>query len=197
MSSNHIEVPIFPLPTVLYPDGPLPLRIFEPRYLDMVGRCMKEDRGFGVIAIREESESGEGASDIFEIGTMARIADWDRLEDGLLGIMAVGESRFLLRSVRHQSDGLGVAEVDFIEPDVSMEVPARFRPLLKLLEGLMASAGHRYHMLDRRFEDAAWVGYRLAEILPLDIEQKQLCLEVTDPVQRLEIIYPLLETKDG
>ena len=86
-----MEVPIFPLNTVLFPGGPLPLRIFEPRYIDMVSHCMKTESPFGVLLIREGSEAGQATT--FDIGTLARITDLYQGSDGLLGVTAIGEQR--------------------------------------------------------------------------------------------------------
>jgi hypothetical protein len=188
-----MEIPLFPLNTVLFPDGILPLKIFEPRYLDMIGRCLRENRGFGVVSIREGGEIGTLAS-VHQIGTLARIDDWFQLEDGLLGIKAVGEGRFLVESVRRQSDGLNVGSVQFIEAETAMSVPERYRGLVVLLQNVMSEMAEQFAGMDRHFEDASWVSCRLAEVLPLSLEQRQLCLEVSDPIQRLEIIAPLLES---
>ena len=116
MQGSHIEIPLFPLRTVLFPGGPLPLRIFETRYLDMIGRCMKDERGFGVLAIRDGTGTGSGAAEVHQVGTLASIVDWYQFDDGLLGITVIGQTRFMLHSVRQQPDGLNVGEVDFMEP---------------------------------------------------------------------------------
>ena len=105
-----MQVPLFPLRTVLYPGGPLPLRIFEPRYVDMIGRCMKTDSPFGVLLIKEGSEDGPATT--YEVGTLARITDWYQGSDGLLGITALGEQRFRLISSRREADGLNVGEIE-------------------------------------------------------------------------------------
>src|SRR5687768_15209514 len=100
-----VVLPLFPLNTVLFPGGPLRLRIFEPRYLDMVSRCMRESSSFGVALITEGKEAG-GTARTTGVGTTARIVDFERLDDGLLGITARGEQRFTIEDVRTQSDGL-------------------------------------------------------------------------------------------
>ena len=191
MSQVAVEIPLFPLNTVLFPDGILPLKIFEPRYLDMIGRCLREERGFGVLTIQEGSETGSAS--FYQVGTMARIDDWFQLEDGLLGIKAVGESRFLVDSTRLQSDGLNLGDVKFLEIETSMPVPDRFRSLVMLLENVMSDMVEQFGHIEKHFESASWVGCRLAEVLPLSLEQRQLCLEICDPIQRLEVISPLLE----
>ena len=188
-----MEIPLFPLNTLLFPDGVLPLKIFEPRYLDMIGRCLREGRGFGVVSIRDGGETGTLTS-VQQVGTMARIDDWFQLEDGLLGIKAVGEGRFLVEAVRRQSDGLNVGAVKFIEAETAMAVPDRFRTLVVLLENVMSEMADQFGTMEKHFEDASWVSCRLAEVLPLSQDQRQLCLEVSDPVQRFEIIAPILES---
>ena len=191
MTDTTVEIPLFPLRTVLFPGGPLPLRIFETRYTDMVGRCLKEDRGFGVVAIRNGEETG--AAEIHQVGTLARIVDWYQFDDGLLGITALGETKFLLRSLRQQDDGLNIGRVDFLEQEVEMPVPDEFQPLLALLQNVLAGLEAQYRYIEKSYEDAGWVGCRLAEVLPLSLEQKQMCLELIDPVQRLEVLTPLVE----
>jgi Lon protease-like protein len=101
-----MQAPLFPLNTVLFPDGPLPLRIFEPRYLDMISGCMKQDKPFGVLLIKDGHEAGPATT--HSVGTLARVTDWYQGSDGLLGITAIGTERFRLQSVEQQSDGLNV-----------------------------------------------------------------------------------------
>ena len=112
-SATHATLPLFPLNTVLFPGGPLRLRIFEPRYLDMVSRCMREDTGFGVALIVAGREAG-GSAQTVEIGTLARIVDFEQLDDGLLGITARGERRFRIVHVHQESDGLNVCHVEWL-----------------------------------------------------------------------------------
>ena len=191
MTDSSVEIPLFPLRTVLFPGGPLPLRIFETRYTDMIGKCLKEDRGFGVIAIRSDEQSD--AAEIHQVGTLARIVDWYQFDDGLLGITALGETKFLLRSLRQQEDGLNLGRVDFLEQEVAMSVPDEFHPLIHLLQNILTGLETHYRYIEKSYEDASWVGCRLAEVLPLSLEQKQMCLELVDPVQRMEVLTPLVE----
>ncbi|MEM9058386.1 MAG: LON peptidase substrate-binding domain-containing protein [Pseudomonadota bacterium] len=185
------ELPLFPLKTVLFPGGPLPLRIFEPRYLDMISDCMRNDHGFGVVLIQTGNETG--ASAIYEIGTVARIVDWHQEPDGLLGITARGGERFSLRSAERQSDGLQVGVVDMLESEPPVKLPERYAMLAHILEGVLDDLDSHYQALEKRFDDASWVGYRLAEVLPVPCEQKQVFLELDDPVERLELLRPILE----
>jgi Lon protease-like protein len=184
------ELPLFPLNTVLFPGGPLPLRIFEPRYLDMVKRCTRDAAPFGVLLIREGEEAGP--ADFHDIGTLARITDFDTLPDGLLGLTCVGEQRFRVYTHSRLSDGLNVGQVEIFDPDAPMPLPAEFAHLAELLERLLPDLGDWYARLERHLDDAHWVGYRLAEILPLTMTSRQFCLELEDPRERLRLLSGVL-----
>ena len=186
-----IEIPLFPLQTVLFPGGPLPLRIFEPRYVDMISRCLKSGIGFGVLLIRSGDETGSAST--HDLGTVATIVDWDQLNDGTLGVVVLGGARFLLRSARRQDDGLRLGVVELLEPEPVASLPERFRDMARLLEGVFEDLGPHYRHVTPDFGDAGWVGCRLAELLPIELEQKQHCLELFDPVGRLEYLEPLLK----
>lgn len=190
-----MEVPLFPLRTVLYPDGPLPLRIFEPRYLDMVSKCLQDSSPFGVLLIKTGSEAGPATT--YDIGTLARIIDWYQGSDGLLGITAIGNERFRLLSSRRQPDGLAIGEIEIIASETTRTLPDEYRPLANILSGVLDDLGRLYETLDKKYDDAGWVGYRFAEILPISPEQKQSCLEANDPVRRLEMMREVLDTVRG
>jgi Lon protease-like protein len=183
------SIALFPLNIVLFPGGPLPLRIFETRYVDMVRRCMREAQGFGVALIREGSEVGP--AETFDVGTLAKIVDFHTLSDGLLGLSCVGQERFRIRSRSRQADGLNLAEVDCLTPEPTVAVPARHERLAELLKNVLPQLGEVYEGIDMRLDDAAWVGHRLAEILPIPPAEKQKCLELDDPIQRLDVLSPL------
>ena len=184
-----ISISLFPLHIVLFPDGPLPLRIFETRYVDMVRRCMRESEAFGVVLIREGRETGP--AETFGVGTMAKIVDFHPLSDGLLGLSCVGQERFRISSSRRQADGLNLADVERLAPEPSMPVPARHARLAELLNSVLPQLGEVYEGFKMRLDDAAWVGHRLAEILPIPLPDKQACLELDDPIQRLDVLAPL------
>lgn len=188
------EVPLFPLNTVLFPGGVLPLRIFETRYLDMVSRCMKQETSFGVVAIHQGQEAGEVAS-FHEIGTLARIVDFDRLEDGLLGITCQGEQRFRVLSQRVQADRLCIGEVEILSEDPRTTLVASHNALLKLLRNILEREEMEPYtrFLVSDWNDAVWVSNRLAEILPLPVKAKQILLELNDPTQRLDVLNTLLQ----
>jgi Lon protease-like protein len=184
-----VSIPLFPLNIVLFPDGPLPLRIFETRYVDMVGRCMREGTEFGVVLIREGGEVGP--AETFDVGTMARITDFDPLPDGLLGLSCMGRGRFRILKRGRQADGLNTAEVEWLAPEPSVIVPERHARLASLLQSVLPQLGEVYSDIEMRLDDAAWVGHRLAEILPIPLSDKQVYLEMDDPVLRLDTLAPL------
>jgi len=185
------HLPLFPLHTVLFPGGPLPLRIFEPRYLEMVSRCLRTDTGFGVALIRHGREVGEVAL-THEVGTVARIVDWHQRHDGLLGVSSRGEARFRILSTEVQPNQLTVARVELWPEAAHLALPNRHLPLADLLRRLLDQAGHLYADVPRRFGDADWVGCRLSELLPLENGRKQALLEMDDPLERLERLLALL-----
>ncbi len=191
--SDAISIPIFPLHTVLFPDGPLPLRVFEPRYLDMISRCMKFNTCFGICLIREGVEVGKAAS-TFEMGTTAVIHDWHMRHDGLLGVTVRGERRFRILKDEVQANQLLTANIEYADEEAPCDVPPNYLPLVDVLRDLISQIGYRYTDLPMRFGDAGWVGYRLAELLPLRLAQKQYFLQLNDPLQRLERIGAVLET---
>jgi len=183
------SIALFPLNIVLFPGGPLPLRIFETRYVDMVRSCMRGDLRFGVVLIREGSEVGPAQT--VEVGTMAKIADFHQLSDGFLGLSCVGEQRFRIVGRRIQPDGLNLAQVDWLPAEANVAVPERHARLAALLKTVLPQLGEVYEGMEMHLSDAAWVGYRLAEILPIAAAEKQFCLELDDPVQRLDVLSPL------
>jgi Lon protease-like protein len=187
------ELPLFPLHTVLLPGGPLQLQIFEPRYVDMVGRCMRTGTPFGVVRILEGSEAGT-VSDTAATGTSARIIDFHTLSNGLLGLLCLGERVFRLLSRRSQADGLLIGQVSWQAPRAAVPVAAQFAGLVTALREVLPRLPPTYAHIPRNFEDAEWVSYRLLELLPLTAQQRQHSLEAHDPVQRLEWLAPMLPT---
>jgi len=189
------ELPLFPLHTVLLPGGPLQLQVFEPRYLDMVGRCMRTATPFGVVRILAGSEAGT-ASDVTTIGTSARIIDFHSLSNGLLGLLCLGERVFRLQSRHGQSDGLVVGQVHWLPQRATLAVTPQYSNLVAALRAVLPKLPPAYAHIPRNFEDAEWVSYRLLELLPLSSEQRQHSLENHDPLQRLEWLAPMLPTPD-
>ena len=187
-----MRVPLFPLNTVLFPGGPLPLRIFEPRYIDMISERMKADAPFGVLLIRDGQEAGPATT--FETGTLARITDWYQGSDGLLGVTAIGEQRFRLLSSERQSDGLNVGEIAVLEAEPRVGLPAEYAHLPAILDAVLDDLGKLYEGLPRDAGDATWLSYRFIEILPIDLAQKQQCLESDDAMARLSLVAKLIDS---
>lgn len=185
------EIPLFPLNTILFPGGPLPLRIFETRYVDMVRRCLREESGFGVVLIRQGAEAG-GPARFESVGTEARIVDFNRLEDGLLGLGCLGLGRIRVVESWRAPDGLNVGRVEDLEPEPRTAVPAEQAHLVGTLRKVLPGLGEVYAQVARDFEDAAWVGHRLAELLPLDLGAKQALLEMDGPLERLALLAPMI-----
>ncbi|HEY0940527.1 MAG TPA: LON peptidase substrate-binding domain-containing protein [Steroidobacter sp.] len=191
-----VVLPLFPLNTVLFPGGPLRLRIFEPRYLDMVSHCMRENSNFGVALITEGREAG-GTARTTNIGTTARIVDFERLDDGLLGITARGEQRFSIVNVKTQNDGLNIADVNLLPEEPAMEIPEDLGILAELLKQAFVQVGAAYGEAPPLYENASWVGMRLAEILPLPMPEKQQCLEMDNAVERLRLLRERLDIRQA
>ena len=187
-----MQVPLFPLNTVLFPGGPLPLRIFESRYLDMISACMKEDQAFGVLLIREGGEVGPATTR--DVGTLAKVTDWYQGSDGILGVTAIGTDRFRLLASRQQPDGLNIGEIELFPPPPPTAVPTSYANLPHILETVLDDLGRLYESLDRHPEDATWVAWRFAEILPIDLEAKQAILESDDMGACLQTIERVLHS---
>jgi Lon protease-like protein len=186
-------LPLFPLRVVLFPGGLLPLRIFEPRYVDMVSRCLREGREFGVLHI-EAGEQSDAPPQVALVGTAARIIDFNRLEDGLLGLLCIGTRRFRLRARQTQADGLHVGEVDWLPPPAPVALPAEHRELVPVLRGVLGELGELARHLEPAWEDAGWLADRFAELLPLERNAQQALLEMDDPLERLALLAPLIDT---
>ena len=152
-------IALFPLHTVLFPGGPLPLRIFETRYTDMVRRCMREQQPFGVVLIQDGDEAGEVASTA-SVGCTARIADFHTLHDGFLGISCIGDCKFRVQRVWRATDGLNMGEVSWLPAEPAMALPERHVHLAATVERALEDLSEHYEHVERRFDDAAWIGVR-------------------------------------
>ncbi len=185
-------MPLFPLASVLFPGGQLQLRIFEPRYLDLVRECTRYGTGFGVCLILQGTEVGEPAVPA-AVGTIARINDFHRDDDGLLGIVAKGGPRFRVARSRLRSDGLLRGDVEVWPDEPEQQVPVEFALLQTILERLIETMAPHWRDAPRHaYDDASWLGFRLAELLPLDAGEQQRMLELSDPVQRLAELRDIL-----
>jgi uncharacterized protein len=196
-----VIIPLFPLQSVLFPGGRLPLRIFEQRYMDMAKVSLKESTSFGICLIakgEEVARAGATPATPHRVGTLAHIADWDMQQLGVLDIIAQGGERF--RLLRHWTEDSGLlrGEIELIAAAPVLPVPgayARLVPLLRAIVDEMAAGASRAPAVPHRFFDAGWLGMRYAEVLPIPGAAKQKLLEMDDSIDRLEIIYRFLESK--
>lgn len=179
---------LFPLKTVLFPGGRLALKIFEPRYLELVKRSMRDDAGFGVVAISDDSAESSAAP-FLTTGTIASIIDFSTLPDGLLGIVCRGGRRFELMRHSVESDGLNVGDVRLLEVDPVLPVPPEYGLLSSLLRRAVEEIdGLIDGVREADYDNAAWVGWRLGEVLPLDLADRQTLLETDDAIDRLALL---------
>lgn len=183
------DIPLFPLNTVLYPGGALSLRVFEPRYLDLVRDCARGDSRFGVCLILRGQEAGEPAVPA-AVGTLAQIVDFYTGDDGLLGIRAEGGARFRVTHTRVRDNGLVHGQVQFWPDEVSVAVPPEHALLATILERLLEKLAVSFAR--EQLDDASWVGFRLAETLPLENRERQHLLQLTDPLERLAALCKVL-----
>jgi len=199
-------LPLFPLGSVLFPGGLLPLRIFEVRYLDMIGKCVRNGTSFGVVSLIQGNEvrvAGAGSERFHPVGTMAQIRLFDTPQSGLMEIECIGTQRFRVHASEQQKHGLWTAEVESLADDQAVEIPddlqhtaAALRRLLDTLEerrsienadGLRLPIAAPY-----RLTDCGWVANRWCEMLPLDTPLKQRLMELDSPLMRLELASDLL-----
>ncbi len=178
------EIPLFPLKTVLLPANTLGLKIFEPRYLDMIATCLRENSPFGVVLIHRGEETAID-TDIYSIGTTATINDWEHRADGLLGITALGVERFEILSTSTRGDGLALAKIKILEDDDSNEIPDQFHYMLDLLEHMSAQQG-RIRADNQGFCE---ILYQLIYLLPLETALKQRLLEIPECGDRAVILH--------
>ena len=199
------SLPLFPLGTVLFPGGVLPLRIFEVRYLDMIGKCHKAGAPFGVVSLTQGSEVRQpGQREAFStVGTLATIEQFETPRPGLLLIRAAGAQRFRITSSDQLKHGLWVANVERMDADMEVPVPDDLKPtaeaLGRLIESLQqrAPAGEPLPLkAPYRLDDCGWVANRWCELLPLPVSLKQRLMELENPLVRLELVSDVL-TRTG
>lgn len=199
-SPPTFELPLFPLQTVLFPDGLLSLKVFEARYLDLVGSCMREGKPFGVVLLKQGAEvqkAGDGVS--FEgTGTIAELLDVDSAQAGILQVRCRGARRFDVRKSRQQVDGLWIARAGVL-PDDEAVAPAEtmhdtVRGLANAIATLKAQGAEPF-LQPYRFDSAGWVANRWCEILPISLAAKQKLMELPDAQVRLQIVDEFLRSK--
>jgi Lon protease-like protein len=182
-----VQVPLFPLSTLLFPGGILALRIFETRYLDMIRTCMRDDGAFGVVLIKEGSEVGTAAQ-TYAVGTLASIVNWDMHQDGLLHVDVAGGEKFRVLQTQVQADQLLVGEVETLAAEPVQALPETYDYMATIVRDLLPKINPLYQSQEFPLQDAAWVGGRFAELLPLHPAEKQTLLELDDPQRRLQAL---------
>jgi Lon protease-like protein len=191
------QIPLFPLPTVLLPGASIGLRIFEPRYLDMVRECGRSGGGFGICLLLSSDGDGDAATGNTPllpaaVGTLATIEDFGTGDDGLLTLQVRGGRRYRVVGTRVRDNGLVMGDVEWLD-----EGGGTLRPehglLAELLGRILEQAGGEHARPGpAQLDDAAWVGWRLAELLPLGDVQRQALLQEDDPHARLDQLLALL-----
>jgi len=194
------ELSLFPLQAVLFPDGLLTLKVFEARYLDLIGGCVRDSEPFGVVALRQGAEVRKASEAVaFEtIGTMAELIDVDSAQAGILQVRCRGTQRFEVKSRRQQSDGLWIAQVETLPDDDSAAPAEALHETVKGLANAIATLkaqGSVPFLQPYRFDDAGWVANRWCEILPISLAAKQKLMELPDATVRLQLVDEFLRSK--
>lgn len=200
LSPTPFELPLFPLQTVLFPDGLLNLKVFEARYLDLVGRCMRSDTGFGVVCLKQGSELRKnGEATAFESqAVVARLDGVDAPQAGILLVRCIGTQRVALSAPRQQADGLWLADVKPVDADDRLAPPDEMRDTVQALSNAIATLGQQDahpFVEPYRFNDAGWVANRWCELLPISLAAKQRLMELDDPVVRLRLVDEFLRKR--
>jgi Lon protease-like protein len=192
------DLPLFPLQTVLFPGGLLSLKVFEARYLDLVGSCLRDGKPFGVVALRQGSETGHGAVAFEARGTIAELIDVDSTQANILLVRCRGTQRFDVQAKRRQSDGLWIAEALSVPDDETVAPPEAAHDTVRGLANAIAtlkSQGSEPFLPPYRFDSAGWVANRWCEILPISLAAKQKLMELPDAQVRLQLVDEFLRSK--
>lgn len=194
------SLPLFPLSTVLFPDGVLSLRVFEVRYLDMIGKCRKAGAPFGVVSLTQGNEVRQpGSQEAFsQVGTLATILEFDAPKPGLMLVRASGAQRFRITASDQLKHGLWVADVERVPADLTVPIPDDLKgtseALARLIQSLQLKAAAEPLPLQPpwKLDDCGWVANRWCELLPLPVTLKQRLMELDNPLVRLELVSDVL-----
>lgn len=185
-----MQLPLFPLSSIVMPDGLMPLRLFERRYIDMVKDCFKSDSGFGICLIKQGREAG-GVSEPYPLGTRVSIIDFDQGADGLLHITAKGEEEFRVLTYASSDSGLLIGEVEPLPPKPVTPMQPEYELLAQKLELILSYLETDTRFDEKYLDDADWVSHRLLEVLPLAGEAKYELLQMSTNRERLEALSAL------
>ena len=186
------RLPLFPLNTLVFPGGRLPLKVFEQRYLDMVKQAIADNTPFGICAIREGTETGTPAVP-YPIGTRVRVTEWDMPHTGILHIDTHAQERFVIRSTHVEPNGLLIGEVKSVSSEPAAAIPDELELAIEILRHIVAEYGDAHFPAPHDFGNAVWVGYRLSEVLPLKLSVKHDLLAMNDSIMRLRILTEFLK----
>ncbi|MFZ4379130.1 MAG: LON peptidase substrate-binding domain-containing protein [Polynucleobacter sp.] len=198
------KIPLFPLGTILFPDGVIALKIFEARYLDMIKQCLREKTEFGVVSIIKNLDASEEdlSLSFSSIGTLAQIEDFDPVQPALYMTKSFGTQRFRLIRSKQEVNGLWMGEVELIENDPLIPIPQEHRKVAELLDEIISVIqsedllGEIFFKKPFKVNDCGWVSNRLAELLPISLAQKNHLLAQTNPRIRLDLITEIIEDDD-
>ena len=196
------KIPLFPLGTVLFPDGVIALKIFEARYLDMIKRCLREKTEFGVVSILKDQDDETSSPSFSQIGTLAQIEDFDPVQPALYMTKSVGTQRFRLLSSQQEPNGLWIGEVELLENDPITPIPEEHQRVVNLLNEIISVIqsedllGESPFKKPFKIDDCGWVSNRLAELLPISLAQKNHLLAQTNPRIRLDLVTEIIEDDD-
>lgn len=185
-----MELPLFPLSTIVLPGGQLPLRLFEPRYIDMVKNCFKTDSGFGVCLIKDGQDASKPAQP-YPQGTMVKIIDFDQGRDGLLHITAEGQQEFNLLTYAANSDDLLIGEVQLLETAGLTQMNSAYTDLSRKLAIILQYVEPGIVYQDKQLDNPDWICNRLLELLPLSAASKFEMLQLPDTKTRLDALVGL------
>lgn len=203
MANINDWIPLFPLKTVLFPGGILPLKVFEIRYVDMLRECMKERTPFGVVLVKAAKESG-GTTEPEEVGCLAYISQSDTSDLDVMVLRTQGGQRFRILDTRVLADQRLEARIELIPADDDIplsDMHVHCATTLKLVLDDIAAKGQAEHgdsfdspfALPLQLENAAWVANRWCEILPIPLKARQKLLELDNAHSRLSIVYQYLQ----
>lgn len=184
-------IPLFPLHSVLFVGGLLPLQIFEPRYIEMVSACMRDNRPFGIVLIESGQETGEAAK-TYLMGVTAQIIDWNTLANGLLGVVVQGQQRFELLETKVLKNQSIEAVISYLPDEIDCTIESKYRPLVNTLKEIVAKAPKDLPLPEIDFDSGLQVSGRLTEYLPIPLPVKYELLTLNSAAERLEALLGML-----
>ena len=185
-------IPFFPLQSIVLPGGLFPLRIFERRYLDMVRDCIKNDTGFCITLVRNNSQENY-VTDIYNYGCYVKITDWNQLDGGLLGITVEGINKVKILSRNLDKTNLLTGEIENINPEKEYMIPQKYLLLSRFYKKIYPGIKHVINFTKERYADASWIGFRLIECLPLDSSTKNKLIAIDHAIERLDMLHMIIQ----